>query len=266
MSSLASAVFAGRIVHKRLKPKPHAFAYKVFTLALDLDEIERAAVGLKLFGHNRRAPVGWHDADHGRGDGGSVAAHIRATLRDAGMACAGARIVLVCYPRLLGFVFNPLSVYFCYDRDERLRAVVYEVTNTFGERTSYVIAVANSNAQSVRQVCAKQMYVSPFTSAAAGYLFNVSPPADDLLIGVAVRDADGPVLKTHFRGRRLPLTDRTLAAMLVRHPLMTVKVLGGIHLQAARLWLKGVPIVKHHAAPAYSVAVIPAPQQETRHA
>ena len=136
MSALSSAIYTGQVVHKRLTPKPHAFAYRVFALALDVDEITAAAARLRLFNYNRRHLVSFHDADHGRSDGTPVATHIRATLREAGLEDAGARIVLVCYPRLLGFVFNPLSVYFCHDRRDRLRAIVYEVSNTFGERTS----------------------------------------------------------------------------------------------------------------------------------
>ena len=110
------------------------------------------------------------------------------------------------------------------------------------------------------------MYVSPFTSRPDSTAFTCSPPGEDVVIGVTCATQDGPVLKTHFRGERLPLTDRTLAAMVARHPLMTVKVMGGIHLEAARLWLKGVPVVRRHTSPAYSVAVIRPSQRETEHA
>lgn len=266
MSPLSSAIYAGRVMHKRLTPTPHAFAYRVFAMALDVDEIAQAAARLRLFGYNRRDLVSFHDADHGRGDGRPVATHIRATLREAGLERAGVRIVLLCYPRLLGFVFNPLSVYFCHNYNDRLGAIVYEVSNTFGERTSYVIPVEETSAGAVRQACAKRMYVSPFTSRTAQYGFHVSPPNENVVIGVTLRDQDGPVLKTHFRGDRLTLTDRTLAGMVARHPLMTVKVMAGIHLQAARLWVKGVPVVQRHISPTYSVAVIGPTDQGTAHA
>jgi DUF1365 family protein len=240
-----------------LTPRPHAFAYRVFAAALDVDEIAQAAARLRLFGHNRRALVSFYDSDHGRGDGRPVAEHIRTTLRKAGLYRAAGRIVLVCYPRLLGFVFNPLSVYFCHGHDDRLSAIVYEVSNTFRERTSYVIPVDGGVEGPIRQVCAKGMYVSPFTSQKGHYGFHVSPPNENVVIGVTFRDQQGPVLKTHFRGDRLALTDGVLAGMVARHPLMTVKITTCIHFEAARLWLKGVPVVPRHASPAYSVAVIP---------
>jgi uncharacterized protein len=260
-ASLSSGVYVGHVVHKRLAPRPHAFTYRVFALALDVDRIDAFAANLRLFDRNRRSLISFFDADHGAGDAPKaacvpVAEHIRNVLADAGFAHSAERIVLLCYPRLLGFVFNPLSVYFCYDRSNVLTTVVYEVANTFGERTSYVIPVAPDGSRNVHQVCAKSMYVSPFISRNAQYSFHLTPPGDHVVVGVAVRGADGPVLKTHFRGERLPLTDRTLAAMVARHPLMTMKVVGAIHFEAARLWLKGVPLVKRHTSARHSVSVI----------
>jgi uncharacterized protein len=185
MTDFASGIYVGRVVHKRLTPRPHAFAYKVFSLALDVDEIDHIAGALRLFDRNRLGLVSFHDRDHGRGDGRSVAEHIRSTLTDAGLGSAGARVVLLCYPRLLGFVFNPLSVYFCHHRSGELGAIVYEVSNTFRERTSYVIPVGHAQDGAVHHVCAKQMHVSPFTPPDACYSFHVAPPGDGVVVGVA---------------------------------------------------------------------------------
>ena len=265
MTRLSSAIYVGRVVHNRLIPRPHAFAYRVFALALDVDEIADNAARLYLFGYNNRSLVNVHDADHGRGDGKPIAQYIRTTLRDAGLEQASARVVLLCYPRLLGFVFNPLSVYFCYDHNDHLGAIVYEVSNTFGERTSYVIPADETATGYVRQTCAKRMYVSPFTDRTGQYSFRISPPGQRVTIGVTLRVQDGPVLKTHFRGDCLPLTDRALAGMVARHPLMTVKVMAGIHIEAARLWLKGIPIVPRYTSPAYSVAVIHPTERGSAH-
>jgi uncharacterized protein len=256
MTALSSAIYAGQVVHKRLVPRQHGFTYRVFALALNVDEISGIAGSLRLFGHNRRRLVSFHDEDYGRGDSVGVAEHIRSVLAAAGLQTASERVVLLCYPRLFGFVFNPLSVYFCHDGSDQLRAVVYEVSNTFRERTSYVIPVEPTCSGIVHQVCAKEMYVSPFTPRAAQYSFHVSPPRDDVVVGITLRDGTGPVLKTHFRGDRMPLTDRTLAGMVARHPLMTAKVVGAIHFEAARLWLKGVPLVKRHASGRHTISVI----------
>jgi uncharacterized protein len=256
MTAFTSCIFAGQVVHKRLSPRPHAFTYRVFALALDVDEIDKISGALRLFGRNRCQLISFHDRDYGRGDGRTVAAHIRSTLTESGLRDACERIVFLCYPRLFGFAFNPLSVYFCYDRTNQLKAVVYEVSNTFRERTSYVIPVEPTDAGRVHQVCAKEMYVSPFTPRAAQYSFHVTPPHDEVVVGVSLRDQNGPLLKTHFRGERLPLTDKSLAQMVARHPLMTAKVVGGIHFEAARLWLKGVPLVKRHTTGEHTISVI----------
>jgi DUF1365 family protein len=259
MTAAGSAIYAGNVVHKRLAPKRHGFKYRVFALALDVDEIDALSGRLRLFSRNRRNAVSFHDCDHGRGDGTPVGEHARRTLASAGLAGAGERIVLLAYPRIFGFVFNPLSVYFCHGGDGGLRAVIYEVSNTFGERTSYVIPAGEMQAGIVSQACAKTMYVSPFTAAKGHYGFHVRPPAADVVVGVDLRSGAVPVLKTHFRGTRHPLTDGSLTAMLARHPMMTVKVLGAIHLEALRLWLKGIPLVRRHTSARY--AEIPVPTQ-----
>jgi hypothetical protein len=252
----STAVYAGHVVHQRVAPRRHRFRYRVFALALDVDEIDQTAAKLRLFSRNSANIVSFHDRDHGPGDGVAVGDHARRLLAGAGLAAAGARITLLCYPRILGYVFNPLSVYFCRCADDSIGAVIYEVTNTFRERVSYVIPVRASPGELLTHVCRKTIYVSPFTRAEGRYGFHVRMAESDVVIGVDFRDAQGPVLNTHFRGVRFELNDRTLAAMLARHPLMTFKVISAIHLEAARIWLKGVSPVRRHVSPAYSVALV----------
>lgn len=257
MSPYKSRAYVGHVVHKRLAPRRHAFSYRVFALCLDVDEIDRLAAGLRFFSRGRWNLLGFHDADHADGSGAPVAVHARALLQHAGLSRFDARIDLVCYPRLLGFVFNPLSVYFAYDADGRLGAVIYEVTNTLRQRRSYVIPVADPAADGVvAQHCDKQLYVSPFTAVDATYGFHVIAPGDDVVIGVDLREQGAAVLKTHFRGSRMDLSDRAVALLLLRYPLMTAKVFAAIHLQALRLWLKGVPVAPYHASPRYAFTVV----------
>jgi hypothetical protein len=265
MSKLASCLYEGTIVHKRLTPRQHAFAYRVFALCLDVDEIDQLDRELRLFSRNRLNLVAFRDADLGAEGAEPVAEKARLLLDKCGLGACGARIELVCYPRLLGYVFNPLSVYFCRDASGAIGAVIYEVSNTFGERKSYVIP-ANGGASTLPQTCAKEMYVSPFTGGAGDYGFHGVAPADRIVIGVNFREAGQPVLKTHFRGERRPLTDRAIAGAVARHPLMTLKVMGAIHFEALRLWAKGVPLVARHTSPAYSYTIVDRLQRTQTHA
>lgn len=134
--------------------------------------------------------------------------------------------------------------------------MIYEVTNTFGERKSYIVATEGARGPMLAHAGRKELYVSPFTAADGTYGFHIRPPADEVVIGVVLREAGRPVLKTHFRGTRHDLTDAALAGAVLRHPLMTLKVTAAIHFEAARLWAKGVAIVPRHSSPAYSATLI----------
>lgn len=266
MSPLRSCLYAGTVVHKRLAPRRHAFAYRVFALCVDVDEIDRISRELRLFSRNKGNALSFYDADYGSAGESPVGEKMRNLLAEAGLRRYGARIDLVTYPRILGYVFNPLSTYFCYDAEEALGAVIYEVTNTFGERRSYVIEVGTSVREPIAQSCAKQLYVSPFTAGEGTYSFHVVPPSLRVVIGVAFRDAQRPVLKTHFAGQRIGLSDGSIAGQLARHPLMTLKVVGAIHFEALRLWAKGTPLVARHSSPAYASTLVRSQSRELDHA
>jgi DUF1365 family protein len=238
----ASALYEGWVMHRRLSPRHHAFRYRVFSLLLDLDELEQLDV--QLLRWNRAGIFSFHDRDHG--DGRPLRVWLDSLLTREGIAANGPRRVL-CYPRLFGYVFNPLSVWFCYTRDERLAAIVYEVHNTCGERHAYVLRAGNDDAV-VRQQAAKAFYVSPFLSMDCAYNFKIKPPGNDVLIAVNETERGEPILTATFHGRRKPLTDATLAAMLLRHPLMTFKIVAAIHYEAIRLMWKGVARHAHGAA------------------
>ena len=248
-----AAICAGHVIHKRLRPKPHALRYRVFSLLLDVDRIDELAQRIRLLSRNRFNVFSFYDKDHGPGDGTPVGAIARQCLAGAGRPFEGRRILLLSYPRIFGYVFNPLSVFYVYAPDGPLESLIYEVNNTFGERTSYVVAAGDEAQGKVfAQSCAKKMFVSPFASGRGGYAFRVTSPGREALVAVLLSDADGALLKTHFRGTREPVTDARLAGLLVRYPLLTLKVIVAIHYEALKLWLKGVPLTDRHVSPRFT--------------
>jgi DUF1365 family protein len=239
---LRSGVYEGTVYHKRLRPKLHAFRYRVFSLLLDLDELPALHRRLRLFSHNRWNLFSFLDRDHGIDRPPSLRAWVEARLAGAGIAIPGGRITLLCYPRILGYVFNPLSVYFCHRAEGELAAVIYEVSNTFGERHAYVLPDPGDRAGAVRQDCRKAFYVSPFNDVSGAYQFQVRPPAERVSIHIDQHDSGGKLFHAGFTGLRSGLSDRALLALALRYPLMTLKVIAAIHWEAFRLLIKGVPL------------------------
>jgi uncharacterized protein len=253
MTVTDGAIFAGHVVHKRLRPKPHALRYGVFNMLLDLEQIDALSRRLRLFSHNRFNVFSFYDSDHGPGDGTAAIEIARNCLKGAALPHDGRRIQLLSYPRILGYVFNPLSVFYVYAPDGMLETLIYEVNNTFGERTSYVVAAGDMQTSGVyAQAARKSMFVSPFASGAGGYGFRITNPGDEAVVAVLLSDDDGALIKTHFRGTREAMTDMRLAGLLLRFPLLTFKVMAAIHWEALKLWLKGVPLTDRHKSPRYS--------------
>lgn len=246
----AASLYVGPVMHARLKPKPHRFTYNVFSLLLDLDRLEEASRLSRLFSVGRFNLVSFRESDHGVGEG-PLSTQIRDALSKAGVDVAGGRVLLLCYPRILGYVFNPLATYWCYGGDGALKAVVYEVTNTFHERHAYVAPVqpGELTPAGLRQERDKLMYVSPFLDMGMAYAFRLRPPGESVRLRILESDAEGPILSATFTGERRALTDRALAGLLARLPLMTLKVTAAIHYEALRLWLKGIRLADHPPAP-----------------
>lgn len=247
-----SAIYTGDVLHARHRPHAHRLHYRVFSLLLDLDELSFLDRSLSLFGYNRRAVFSFRDTDHGAGEKGGLKNWVVSHLANAGIDIPeqSLRVEILCYPRIFGYVFNPLTVYFCHDRrgDSQLAAILYEVRNTFHERHTYIIPVTNGADQSIRHSCAKEMYVSPFVPMECTYDFSISPPDENVRVAINEKDAEGPLLFASFAGKRRELSDRRLLISLLTYPLMTLKIMGGIHWEALRLWLKGNPIYRHKAA------------------
>lgn len=254
-SERASALYTGTVMHRRVRPVLHRLSYRVFSLLLDLDELPVLDARLRLFAHNRAGLLSFHDRDHGPGDGRPLRPWIEQQLRDAGIE-RGGPIRVLCFPRILGFVFNPLSVWFCYGRDGNLAAILYEVNNTFSERHFYLIPCEERDGGVVRQHCAKEFYVSPFMDMAMSYEFRIRPPDQSVSVSISQTDAEGAVLFASLAARRSELTDRSLLAAYLRHPLMTFKIVAGIHWEAFRLWRKGVRLRARPPRPEHLVSVV----------
>lgn len=238
----AAVLYTGEVMHARLKPVGHRFSYRVANLLVDLDRLGEADRSARLFSVGRFNLFSFHERDHGPRDGSSLREHVDGLLAARGIA-RPSRVLLLCYPRVAGFVFNPLSVYFAYGDDGRPSAVVYEVRNTFGGMHSYVEPVrpGQLTEAGLRQERAKSFYVSPFLDMAQHYRFRLLCPGAAVRVRILQTDRDGPVLSASFAGSKVPLCDRTLASVFAAMPFHTLKVIGAIHLEAARLWLKGLP-------------------------
>jgi DUF1365 family protein len=247
-----SALYVGTVMHCRWRPVRHRLRYRVFSLFVDIDELPALQARLRLFSFNRANLFSLHDRDYGPGDGTPLREMVERQLQAQGLQ-PGGRILLLTMPRILGYVFNPLSVYFCHRLDGTLQATLYEVNNTFGERHSYLIEVEPASAMSARieQRCAKRFHVSPFLGMEMDYAFTVTPPRDrsDVLeIGMQVDDALGRLLTARLDARRRPLDDAQLLRAFATCPLLTLKVVAAIHWEALRLWFKGVPVHPHPGA------------------
>lgn len=247
--SWQSAIYAGRVRHMRFRPRRHALAYRVFWMLLDLDEIDALAARLRLFSRNRFNLYAFRDADYGDRSGRPLRPQIEAALDEAAIGHDGGPIRLLTMPRILGYAFNPLSTYFCYRRDGRLIATVYEVHNTFGEIHSYV-APAEAEAGRLHQEAAKLFHVSPFMGLAMRYDFTVVPPGEAIAVTIDGHDAEGRLIAATLSGRRMPLSDGTLLKLLATHPLLTLKVTAAIHWHALRLLAKRIAWRPHPGAPA----------------
>jgi uncharacterized protein len=241
----AAAMYVGNVMHARLKPVGHRFNYRVMSLLIDLGRLEAADRQTPLFGVNRRALYSFHEVDHGPRDGSSLREYAQRCAAEHGLNLAGGRVLLLCYPRLLGYAFNPLSVYFCYQASGHLALIIYEVRNTFGDIHAYVVPVKSGDVSpaGIRQAQDKCFYVSPFVEMEMRYHFRLVTPKERVKLRILETDSEGPLLSATFSGTRCPLTTRKLLRSLFALPLVTIKVVTAIHWEALRLWLKGVRLV-----------------------
>ncbi|WGS50761.1 DUF1365 domain-containing protein [Paraburkholderia sp. D15] len=248
-------LLTGQVMHERLRPRQHRFTYPVFYVRCDLDRLgslgSTASFPSGWFGIDRWRPLSLHARDHGPRDGSDLAAWMRAQLSAAGIHEADGKIWLQAFPRVFGYAFNPVSFWFCHDRDGQLRALLAEVRNTFGARHCYLLS-AEAHAPitaATPLVCRKVLHVSPFCRVEGGYTFRVTQTPDHVSVAIDYRDADGLLIRTALGGRVQPLTRAAALRALLRQPLLTVGVVARIHWQAVRLALKKTPFYGKHPAP-----------------
>ena len=238
-----SYIYNGEVIHKRFKPKVHYFRYKVFSLLIDLNELSTLNNLIPYFSYNRFNLISFYDKDHGYRDGSSLKQWVIKNLKDAGINDREINIKLLCYPRIFGYVFNPLSVFFVYDKSKSLIAILYEVKNTFGEQHTYIFQI-NSDQNIIENSCIKKFFVSPFMDLKSEYFFKILIPGNKLSIVIDQRDSEGKLLFASQDGKRCELTSKNLLFSYLKHPLMTFKIISAIHFEALRLWLKGIKLVK----------------------
>ena len=255
----ASALFPGNVFHARQRPRVHTLAYRIYSLLLDLDELELLDARLKWFSVDRFNLFSFYPRDRGDASGRCLRAQVEAAMADAGVVADGGPIRLLTMPRVLGWSFNPLSVYFCYARSGDLTAILWEVDNTFGQRHGYLIPAGQADAKGVvRQTCGKRLYVSPFMDMDLTYDFAVKPPGEQLAIEIKVKDDVGLMLLARHSAHRCELTDAALLRAFFMLPLLTARVVGGIHYEALKIWLKGVALRKRPPPPLEPVSIISA--------
>ena len=258
-ASLRSCFYVGRVMHARHRPRRHRFDYRVFWLQVDLDELpELARANRGLLGINGPGLLSFQERDHGPRDGSPLKPWILAQLAEHGLADEVERIELLSFPRVLGYVFNPLSLWFCRRADGGLAAVLYEVNNTFGERHSYLIPVPAEHAHAERldQACDKGFFVSPFIDMAARYRFRLRPPGRRMALAIRQDVAAGRMLDATMVGEARAPTWRQIVRLVLTHPLLTQKIMGAIHWEALRLWLKGAKYRSRPAPPSEPVSLV----------
>ena len=244
MSRFASCIYSGLVTHKRFKPKKHFFSYKTFSLLIDLNEIKDLDKKIKFFSFNKFNILSFYNIDHGPRDGSSLIKWAKKILSKGKININGGTIKILCYPRFFGYVFNPLSIFYCYDKNSKLKTILYEVKNTFNEQHTYIFSNKKSSPHTILHKCKKKFYVSPFIKMQTFYNFRLSIPKKKIKVSIKQTDEKGLLLIAQQTGEKVILNSQNLFYEFLKHPLMSFKVIMAIHFEAFRLWIKGVSLVK----------------------
>lgn len=233
-----------------MKPVEHRFTYQVFSLLIDLDDLDKASDSSFLFSVNKPNLVSFMERDHGHRDGTQLRGFVDELAKKNGLPVPH-KILLWCNPRILGYTFNPISIYYCLDEKSEINLLIYQVHNTFGQSHCYVAEVTTSMPDEavIKQSTDKRFYVSPFLDMDLSYHFRIHPPDDDLRIRILEKDQSGPILAATFSGRKKMFTTSNLLLGICQTLGLTWKIMAGIHFEALMLWLKGMNTRPRPAAP-----------------
>ena len=237
-----SYIYTGTVTHKRFKPKINTFNYKVFSLLIDLSEIEVLDKTLKLFSYDKFNIISFFNKDHGPRDGSSLKKWVTENLKKNDIVYNDIQIKLLCYPRIFGYVFNPLSVFYIYDKNSDLISILYEVKNTFGEQHTYVFKTKKDQ-NLIQHVCKKKFHVSPFIAMNCIYFFRLLKPGNKISVIIDLQDPEGKILYASQDGVKSELNNSNLIKSYLKHPLMTFKIILAIHFEAFKLWTKGIKFI-----------------------
>jgi len=243
---METCIYKGIVTHRRFKPKRHFFSYKTFSIFFDLDELKNLENNISIFSLNRFNLFSFYNKDHGDRDGGDLKSWVKNTLKKFDINSEISKIKLLCFPRIFGYVFNPLSIFYCYNKNTELKAILYEVKNTFNEQHTYIFPIEKGS-KIITQNCNKKLYVSPFIEMETRYNFRLVEPKETLSIFIKQTDSDGILLSACQVGRKESISTKQLLINFFKNPMMTIKIIMAIHFEALRLWKKGVKLVKRKA-------------------
>ena len=246
-----SCLYKARVMHNRLAPRQHSFHYDVFMFYLDLDEIDRLSKQLKFISRNRFNLFNFRDKDHLQlprqtpDTSKNVRGHITDYLQQNGINIGDGRIMVLTNLATLGYQFNPVSFYFCYDEQDCPLCAIVEVCNTFHEMKPYFLDADSRNGETYHLNTTKFFYVSPFIDMDTQFDFNLQIPGEKLQIKIDDYDKEGNrFFISTLTGQRKPLNDANLLRYFISFPVITLKVIGAIHWQALKLWIKKIPFHK----------------------
>ncbi len=240
---MISSIYNGKVIHKRFKPKEHFFKYSVFSLLIDLSELNQLDKEIKFFSFNKFNLISFYEKDHGNRDGSPLVDWVKKNLDGNNIHFKDIKIKLLCYPRIFGYVFNPLSVFFIYNSNEKLISILYEVKNTFGEQHTYIFKV-DDDVKLFQHNCSKKFHVSPFIEMDCNYFFRILKPEDKMSVIIDQYQANEKILYASQDGKRADFNSKELLKSYLKHPLMTFKIISAIHFEAFKLWTKGIKFIK----------------------